>query len=110
MVASRFRQCRAREGKPSYVPVTVNSGPDVTYVIGPWGSNPRTITFTRPGFANGVLEWQYQTSNCAHSEGCVSVDIDPEGNSFTGFADLGAAWAQCMTNLDYPVLTIFETA
>ncbi len=43
---------------PSYFPASITVGSDVTYVIGNWGDNPRTMTFTRSGFDDIVMEWQ----------------------------------------------------
>ncbi len=54
---------RVYAGKPSYRPNTVETGPDGTIAIDSWGSNPRTATFSRPGFGDISLTWSVNGSD-----------------------------------------------
>ena len=82
---------RQYQQTPSYVPDSVTVGSGVTYEIEDWGSNPRTITFTRSGFDDGVMVWEYAfSSDCTGSEDCIKVSMDPNGNGFDQLVDLDA--------------------
>ncbi len=56
-------QLRVYHGKPSYRPDTIEKGPDGTIAIESWGSNPRTATFSRPGFGEITLTWSVSGSD-----------------------------------------------
>ncbi len=78
------------QSTPSYIPSSINVGSDVSYTISSWSSNPRTMTMERAGFADGVMTWEYATSDCAAGGDCIRVSLDPNGNGLTDIEDLDA--------------------
>ena len=69
---------RQYAGNPAYKTdsITVPSG--VTYTISSYGNNPRTITFARSGFDDGVISWAYvSAADCEESSAdCIQADIN----------------------------------
>ena len=55
---------RVHDAKPSYIPNSVDLGTGASYQVSPWGSNPRTITFSHPDHTDDiVVEWSYDPTH-----------------------------------------------
>ena len=73
---------RVVDAKPSYVPGSISPGAGASYQIGPWKSNPRTITFSHPDYADIMVQWSYDPNRIdAPEPASVSYVLGPDSSN-----------------------------